>query len=216
MEAYSDSDYADANLDKKSTTGGYQFLGKRLISWQCKKQTIVATSTTELNINEALAIPEQTTTGKETLNPLMADSLPKTILLTSIKQFWSTAKVKTVNDEVRVQALIDGKKVTIKESSIRCTLRLDDEEAVEEVGEAQYDVSIHTEPSTLKPHKKYKSKKQQPKEPKVTSPASSPEHQLPSPLTDPIPTAKDSLTLQELIDLLLRIIQIGEDDNRYG
>ncbi|GJX06381.1 putative ribonuclease H-like domain-containing protein [Tanacetum coccineum] len=31
----------------KSTTGGCQFLGQRLISWQCKKQTIVATSTTE-------------------------------------------------------------------------------------------------------------------------------------------------------------------------
>ncbi|GKA73894.1 hypothetical protein Tco_0780196 [Tanacetum coccineum] len=31
----------------KSTTGGCQFLGRRLIYWQCKKQTIVATSTTE-------------------------------------------------------------------------------------------------------------------------------------------------------------------------
>ncbi|GJS91859.1 putative ribonuclease H-like domain-containing protein [Tanacetum coccineum] len=47
MEAYSDSDYAGANLDRKSTTGGCQFLGMRLILWQCKKQTIVATSTTE-------------------------------------------------------------------------------------------------------------------------------------------------------------------------
>ncbi|GJY31726.1 hypothetical protein Tco_0415221 [Tanacetum coccineum] len=47
LEAYSDSDYAGANLDRKSTTGGCQFLGSRLISWQCKKQTIVATSTTE-------------------------------------------------------------------------------------------------------------------------------------------------------------------------
>ncbi|GJR11061.1 putative ribonuclease H-like domain-containing protein [Tanacetum coccineum] len=41
------SDYAGANLDRKSTTGGCQFLGRRLITWQCKKQTIVATSTTE-------------------------------------------------------------------------------------------------------------------------------------------------------------------------
>ncbi|GJX49426.1 putative ribonuclease H-like domain-containing protein [Tanacetum coccineum] len=32
---------------KKSTTGGCQFLGRRLISWKCKKQTIVANSTTE-------------------------------------------------------------------------------------------------------------------------------------------------------------------------
>ncbi|GJS28103.1 putative ribonuclease H-like domain-containing protein [Tanacetum coccineum] len=47
LESFSDSDYAGASLDRKSTTGGCQFLGKRLISWQCKKQTIVANSTTE-------------------------------------------------------------------------------------------------------------------------------------------------------------------------
>ncbi|GJT31599.1 putative reverse transcriptase, RNA-dependent DNA polymerase [Tanacetum coccineum] len=45
--AYSDSDYAGASIDRKSTTGGCQFLGCRLISWQCKKQTIVANSTTK-------------------------------------------------------------------------------------------------------------------------------------------------------------------------
>ncbi|GJV38978.1 putative ribonuclease H-like domain-containing protein [Tanacetum coccineum] len=40
-------DYAGSHGDRKSTTGGCQFLGRRLISWQCKKQTIVATSSTE-------------------------------------------------------------------------------------------------------------------------------------------------------------------------
>nr|GEU66940.1 hypothetical protein [Tanacetum cinerariifolium] len=47
LVAYSDSDYAGASLDKKSTTGGCQFLGCRLITWQCKNQTVVATSSTE-------------------------------------------------------------------------------------------------------------------------------------------------------------------------
>ncbi|GJT70151.1 putative ribonuclease H-like domain-containing protein [Tanacetum coccineum] len=47
LEAYSNSDYAGANLDRKSTTRGCQFLSRRLISWKCKKKTIVATSTTE-------------------------------------------------------------------------------------------------------------------------------------------------------------------------
>nr|GEU47029.1 retrovirus-related Pol polyprotein from transposon TNT 1-94 [Tanacetum cinerariifolium] len=47
LVAYSDSDYAGAILDRKSTTGGCQFLGCRLISWQCKKQTVVATSSTK-------------------------------------------------------------------------------------------------------------------------------------------------------------------------
>nr|GEX32668.1 uncharacterized mitochondrial protein AtMg00810-like [Tanacetum cinerariifolium] len=45
--AYSDSDYDGASLDRKSTTEGCQFLGCRLISWQCKKQTVVATSSIE-------------------------------------------------------------------------------------------------------------------------------------------------------------------------
>nr|GEU92881.1 putative ribonuclease H-like domain-containing protein [Tanacetum cinerariifolium] len=47
LVAYSDSNYGRAYQDRKSTTGGSQFLGRRLILWQCKKQTIVATSTTE-------------------------------------------------------------------------------------------------------------------------------------------------------------------------
>ncbi|GJW13589.1 putative ribonuclease H-like domain-containing protein [Tanacetum coccineum] len=47
LEAFSDSDYAGASLNRKSIIGVCQFLGKRLISWQCKKQTIVANSTTE-------------------------------------------------------------------------------------------------------------------------------------------------------------------------
>nr|GEV47620.1 ribonuclease H-like domain-containing protein [Tanacetum cinerariifolium] len=79
LVAYSDSDYAGASLDRKYTAGGCQFLGCRLISWQCKKYTVVATSSTEAeyvaaasccaqvlwiqNYNEALAIPGQTATG---------------------------------------------------------------------------------------------------------------------------------------------------------
>ncbi|GKB57571.1 putative ribonuclease H-like domain-containing protein [Tanacetum coccineum] len=45
LVAYTDSDYAGASLDLKSTTGGCQILRCRLISWQCKKQTVVANST---------------------------------------------------------------------------------------------------------------------------------------------------------------------------
>nr|GEU72471.1 uncharacterized mitochondrial protein AtMg00810-like [Tanacetum cinerariifolium] len=47
LVAYLDSDYAGTSLDRKSTTGGCQFLRCRLISWQCKKQTVVATLSTE-------------------------------------------------------------------------------------------------------------------------------------------------------------------------
>nr|GEW55592.1 uncharacterized mitochondrial protein AtMg00810-like [Tanacetum cinerariifolium] len=47
LVAYTDSDYTEESLDRKSTTGGCQFLRCRLISWQCKKQTMVANSKTE-------------------------------------------------------------------------------------------------------------------------------------------------------------------------
>ncbi|GJZ02305.1 ribonuclease H-like domain-containing protein [Tanacetum coccineum] len=51
-EAFSQDEEAGCEMSisigfRNSTTGGCQFLGRRLISWQCKKQTIVATSTTE-------------------------------------------------------------------------------------------------------------------------------------------------------------------------
>ncbi|GKC01899.1 hypothetical protein Tco_0993509 [Tanacetum coccineum] len=48
LEAFYDSDYASVRLDMKSTIRGCQFLRRRLISWQCKKQTIVVNSTTKV------------------------------------------------------------------------------------------------------------------------------------------------------------------------
>nr|GEV94843.1 hypothetical protein [Tanacetum cinerariifolium] len=45
LMSYTDSDYAGASLNRKSTTRGCQFLWCRLISWQ--KQTVVANFTTE-------------------------------------------------------------------------------------------------------------------------------------------------------------------------
>nr|GEW04494.1 hypothetical protein [Tanacetum cinerariifolium] len=65
-------------------------------------------------------ITGQTVTGKELSNPLMAGSLLKTTLPTKL--------IKTVNDDVRLQALIDGKKVVINEAYIRHDLKLNDAE----------------------------------------------------------------------------------------
>ncbi|GKD13009.1 hypothetical protein Tco_1197416 [Tanacetum coccineum] len=55
LVAYTDSDYARASLDRKSTTGGCQFLRSRLISWQCKKQTVVTNSITKAKYVAALS-----------------------------------------------------------------------------------------------------------------------------------------------------------------
>ncbi|GJS96043.1 reverse transcriptase domain-containing protein [Tanacetum coccineum] len=60
LVAYTNSDYAGATQDRKSTTGGCQFLGNRLISWQCKKQTIVTNSITKAEYVAAASCYGQT------------------------------------------------------------------------------------------------------------------------------------------------------------
>ncbi|GKF01498.1 hypothetical protein Tco_0028421 [Tanacetum coccineum] len=54
-----------------------------------------------------------------------------TIYTSCIKQLWATPKVKTVNREVQIQALVDGKKVIITEMSVRRALQLKDAEGTE-------------------------------------------------------------------------------------
>ncbi|GJV11215.1 hypothetical protein Tco_1352756 [Tanacetum coccineum] len=58
-----------------------------------------------------------------TVNPTIYESY--------IKQFWSTAKAKTVNGERQIQALVDKKKVIITKKSVRSDLMLEDAEGTE-------------------------------------------------------------------------------------
>ncbi|GJW42212.1 hypothetical protein Tco_0071011 [Tanacetum coccineum] len=58
-----------------------------------------------------------------TVNPIIYTSC--------IEQFWSTVKAKTVNGEVQLQALVDGKKIIVTEASVRSDLQLDDEEGMD-------------------------------------------------------------------------------------
>nr|GEU34102.1 putative ribonuclease H-like domain-containing protein [Tanacetum cinerariifolium] len=53
------------------------------------------------------------------------------IYVSCIKQFWTTVAIKKVNDVIRLQALVDKKKVVVTETTIREVLRLDDAEGVE-------------------------------------------------------------------------------------
>nr|GFC28844.1 ribonuclease H-like domain, reverse transcriptase, RNA-dependent DNA polymerase [Tanacetum cinerariifolium] len=53
------------------------------------------------------------------------------IYVLCIKQFWTSVPVKKVNDVMRLQALVDKKKVIIIEVTIRDALRLDDAEGIE-------------------------------------------------------------------------------------
>nr|GEU71971.1 uncharacterized mitochondrial protein AtMg00810-like [Tanacetum cinerariifolium] len=133
--AYSNSDYAGASLDRKSTIRGCQFLGCRLISWQCKKQTIVATSSTEA---EYVAVASYCVQVLWIQNQLLdygyiqyALTINLNIYVSCIKQFWNTVAIKQVNDVTRLQALVDKKKVVVTEAVIREVLRLDDAEGVD-------------------------------------------------------------------------------------
>nr|GEY53033.1 uncharacterized mitochondrial protein AtMg00810-like [Tanacetum cinerariifolium] len=210
LVAYFDSDYAGASLDRKPITGGCQFLGCRLISWQYKKQTVVATSSTEaeyvvaascgvntprcdedgLEIMElmtiinvvssklmlfgltidavhllllghkvsAVGVPTiimvltfadthnmiafltklDASEGFEQIIDFLNTSVIQyaltvnfTIYVSCIKQFWSSVSLKKTNDVVRLQALIDRRKVIITEDTVRQTLRLNDANSID-------------------------------------------------------------------------------------
>ncbi|GJS30151.1 ribonuclease H-like domain, reverse transcriptase, RNA-dependent DNA polymerase [Tanacetum coccineum] len=65
-------------------------------------------------------------------NPIKyALMINSTIYTSCIKQFWATIKVKTVNGEVQLQALVDGKKISIAEASVRRDLQLNDKEGTD-------------------------------------------------------------------------------------
>nr|GEU35233.1 uncharacterized mitochondrial protein AtMg00810-like [Tanacetum cinerariifolium] len=102
LVSYTDSDYAGASLDRKSTTGGCQFVGCKLISWQYRKQTMVANSTTVAEYVAALSCCGQ-----------------------------ATAKVKNINGEAQLHAKVDGKKVVLSKASIIGDLRFGDEGGID-------------------------------------------------------------------------------------
>ncbi|WVZ52304.1 hypothetical protein U9M48_003377, partial [Paspalum notatum var. saurae] len=64
---YSDSDHAGCKVDRKSTSGTCQFLGRSLVSWSSKKQTSVALSTAEAEYVAAGACCAQLLWMRQTL-----------------------------------------------------------------------------------------------------------------------------------------------------
>ncbi|GJW26613.1 hypothetical protein Tco_0040424 [Tanacetum coccineum] len=53
-----------------------------------------------------------------------------TVYMSYIEQFWSTAKIKTVNNETKIRAKVDGKTIVITESSVRRDLHFNDEDGI--------------------------------------------------------------------------------------
>ncbi|GJU84898.1 uncharacterized mitochondrial protein-like protein [Tanacetum coccineum] len=123
LVAYTDSDYARASLDRKSTTEGCQFLGCRLISWQCKKLIVVANSTTEAEYVAASSCYGQNGIGVYAGDSKFNAARHKLVLLGG-----KLRMVKTVNGKVQLQALVDGKKIIVTKASVRRDLQLNNEE----------------------------------------------------------------------------------------
>ncbi|GKE46103.1 hypothetical protein Tco_1477361 [Tanacetum coccineum] len=66
------------------------------------------------------------------VNPIRyALTINPTIYISCIEQFWSTVKDKTINAEVQLHALADGKKIIITESTVRRDLQLKDAEGID-------------------------------------------------------------------------------------
>ncbi|GKB50501.1 hypothetical protein Tco_0901254 [Tanacetum coccineum] len=96
--------------------------------------------------NKELSNPEQTTTGKDFSNPLIVDSLLKTIWssmhhvftmkhwLVQSKRLLRSAEVSTAeNGEVQITATIDGHSMTITKGSSRRHLKLDDQDGISSI-----------------------------------------------------------------------------------
>ncbi|GJZ93893.1 putative ribonuclease H-like domain-containing protein [Tanacetum coccineum] len=115
----------------KSTTGGCQFLGNRLISWQCKKQTVVATSTTEAEYVVAASCYLLTKGFDAGRFQYLVSSIGTAISLMPLNLLFVFVKfVKATTDdngEVQITATIDGHSMTITEGSLRRHLKLDDQ-----------------------------------------------------------------------------------------
>ncbi|KAL7582491.1 hypothetical protein Lser_V15G44347 [Lactuca serriola] len=59
LQAFSDADLSECQLDRQRTTGGCQLLDEKLVSWPSKKQTCVSISITKVEYVAAAACPSQ-------------------------------------------------------------------------------------------------------------------------------------------------------------
>nr|GFA38856.1 ribonuclease H-like domain, reverse transcriptase, RNA-dependent DNA polymerase [Tanacetum cinerariifolium] len=127
LEAFSDSDYTGASLDRKSTTEGRLMMFiynqewiKKHVSSDCKDRHLgnfKRGRDTKSN-DPPLSRDNTLGSGKDSMKLMEKEKRD------------TSAKVKKANDEVQIQALVDGKRVNIKESSIRRIMRLDNAEGI--------------------------------------------------------------------------------------
>ncbi|GJT39514.1 hypothetical protein Tco_0939379 [Tanacetum coccineum] len=113
-----------------------------------------------------------------------------TIYISCIEQFWSTIKVKTINGEAQLHALVDGNKIIITEASVRRDLQLADEE------DSAIPTDLHHIPTFIQPSTQPQ-KTHQPRKPKRK------DTQVPQ-SSDPIENVIDKVVHKKLGDSLVR------------
>nr|GFB49168.1 hypothetical protein [Tanacetum cinerariifolium] len=60
-----------------------------------------------------------------------------TVYVSHLRQFWSTTRIKTTEEGTKLLATVDGIVRTISESSLRCNLKLQDEEGISSLPDAE-------------------------------------------------------------------------------
>nr|GEV91793.1 putative ribonuclease H-like domain-containing protein [Tanacetum cinerariifolium] len=70
---------------------------------------------------------------RESYHPLYALTFKPTVYVSHIQQFWSTARIETMEKETKILATTDGILRTVTESSLRRNLKLKDEEGISNI-----------------------------------------------------------------------------------
>nr|GEX46863.1 putative ribonuclease H-like domain-containing protein [Tanacetum cinerariifolium] len=150
LVAYSDSDYGGATQDRKSTTRGCQFFDSKQRTHEfmhiylvfasvyvwiglafCDYHNMIAIlEKYEDNVNFHLIVD-----FVEASHIKYALTINPTVYVSYIRQFWSTARIKTSDEGTKNLNTVDGK--PISESSIRRNLKLKDEAGISSLPDAE-------------------------------------------------------------------------------
>nr|GEY85731.1 hypothetical protein [Tanacetum cinerariifolium] len=145
------SDYVGASLDQKSTTRGCQFIGCILISWQYKKQTVVATSSTEAEYVAAASCYAQVLWIQNQLRTMAQAKDHKVGKEEEIQAFW----FKEVKEDTAVE--MDADTLGRMEKDVT---------AVKEINAAESEPTVFDDKEMQEKHldniKKYQSLKRKP------------------------------------------------------
>nr|GEY39428.1 ribonuclease H-like domain-containing protein [Tanacetum cinerariifolium] len=84
-----------------------------------------------------------------------------TVYVSHIRQFWSTARIETTNEETKILATVDGKLRTIFESSIRRNIKLRDEAGISSLPDAKLFKNLTLMGYNILPNQKFSFQKGQ-------------------------------------------------------